>query len=110
MDCYVYYRVSTTHANAARQAVTQLFALTAARFGVVGRLQWRGDPSANDIAQGSATWMERYDDVGAAFIDALPQMVAECGLAAWLEGERHIECFVDIPSTPTPSPPTPPCA
>ncbi|MFJ2991531.1 DUF4936 family protein [Pandoraea sp. NPDC087047] len=107
MDCYVYYRVSSRHADAARAAVTQLFALTAARFGVAGHIQWRADASANDIANGSTTWMERYDDVDPAFVAALASMAAECGLAALLEGERHVECFVDIPTPPTP--PTP-CA
>ncbi|VVD64479.1 DUF4936 family protein [Pandoraea anhela] len=98
MDCYVYYRVSTTHAAAARLAVTQLFALTASRFGIVGRLQTRADASVNDVANGQVTWMERYDDIDAAFLAALPTMVTECGLVAWLEGERHVECFVDVPA------------
>ncbi|MCI3208381.1 MULTISPECIES: DUF4936 family protein [Pandoraea] len=104
MDCYVYYRVSTTHADAARQAVARLFALTATQFGVSGRLQSRADASPNDAAQHVSTWMERYDNVDAAFIAALPQMVMACGLAAYLEGERHVECFVDMPTPP------PPCA
>ncbi|AKM28967.1 hypothetical protein AB870_00710 [Pandoraea faecigallinarum] len=102
MDCYVYYRVSGAHADAARLAVTQLFALTATRFGVVGRLQRRADASSNDIANDSATWMERYDDVGPAFVPALAQMATECGVAALADGGRHVECFVDIPSSPHP--------
>ncbi len=104
MDCYVYYRVSSHNADAARLAVTQLFALTAARFGVTGRIQWRADASANDVANGATTWMERYDDVDPAFVAALADMTAECGLPALLEGGRHVECFVDIPTPP------PPCA
>ncbi|MFK0376305.1 DUF4936 family protein [Pandoraea sp. NPDC090278] len=104
MDCYVYYRVSTTQTDAAREAVARLFALTAGRFGVSGCIQWRADVSANDVAKGGTTWMERYDDVDAAFVEALPQLAVESGLASLLEGERHIECFVDIPT------PVPPCA
>lgn len=107
MDCYVYYRVSTTQTAAARDAVARLFALTAGRFGVSGRIQWRADVSANDIAKGGTTWMERYDDVDAAFVEALPELVIESGLASLLEGERHVECFVDIP---TPASPASPCA
>ncbi len=99
MDCYVYYRVSTHNAAAARQAVTQLFALTAARFGASGRLQWRADTSANDTANDTAadttTWMERYDSVSAAFVASLPQLAVESGLTGLIEGERHAECFVD---------------
>ncbi|AJP57740.1 hypothetical protein UC34_13630 [Pandoraea vervacti] len=115
MDCYVYYRVSPQHAKAAHQAVMQLFALAAARFGVVGRIQSRADASANEVASAAAdpgandapgmqTWMERYDDVGPAFVTALPELVAEAGLASLVDGERHVECFVDLP------PPLPPCA
>ncbi|VVE87136.1 DUF4936 family protein [Pandoraea bronchicola] len=95
MDCYVYYRVSSPNAAAARQAVAQLFALTAARFGVAGRLQWRADASANDTAAGTTTWMERYDGVSPAFVAALPQLAAESGLTDLTEGGRHAECFVD---------------
>ncbi|VVD70229.1 hypothetical protein PAQ31011_00562 [Pandoraea aquatica] len=104
MDCYVYYRVSTTQTDAAREAVARLFALTAGRFGVCGRIQWRADVSANDVAKGGTTWMERYDDVDADFVEALPQLVVESGLASLLAGERHVECFVDIPT------PSSPCA
>jgi hypothetical protein len=95
MDCYVYYRVSAHNAAAARHAVTQLFALTAARFGASGRLQWRADTSANDTAAGTTTWMERYDSVSAAFVASLPQLAVESGLTGLIEGERHAECFVD---------------
>lgn len=102
MDCYVYYRVSITQTDAARDAVARLFALTAGRFGVSGRIQWRADVSDNDVAKGGATWMERYDAVDAAFVEALPQMVVESGLASLLEGERHVECFVDMPAPASP--------
>ncbi|ALS61454.1 DUF4936 family protein [Pandoraea norimbergensis] len=98
MDCYVYYRVTPANAEAATQAVTRLFALVASRFGVSARLQWRAETSANDALTGATTWMERYDDVPPAFMDALPAMATQCGLATLVEGERHIECFVDVPS------------
>lgn len=95
MDCYVYYRVSTHNAAAARQAVAQLFALTVARFGVSGRLQWRADASVNDTAAGTTTWMERYDSVSPTFVASLAQLAVEAGVTALIEGERHAECFVD---------------
>lgn len=95
MDCYVYYRVSPRNAVAAQLAVAQLFALTAARFGVTGRLQWRTDASTNDTAAGIATWMERYDGVSPAFAASLAQLAAESGVSVLVEGERHVECFVD---------------
>lgn len=98
MDCYVYYRVSSHNAAAARQAVAQLFALTAARFGVSGRLQWRADTSANDTAAGTTTWMERYDDVSPAFVASLAPLAVESGLTALIEGDRHTECFIDAPT------------
>lgn len=101
MDGYVYYRVASHNADAARQAVAQLFALTATRFGVTGRLQWRADAFARDTAAGTTTWMERYDGVEPAFVAALPRLAAECGLMALIDGERHTECFVDA---------SPPCA
>lgn len=102
MDCYVYYRVSTHDADAARQAVAQLLALAAARFGVAGRLQWRLDAPQSDAATLFATWMERYDSVDNAFVAALPSLVAESGLATLVQGERHVECFVDATATQTP--------
>lgn len=102
MDCYVYYRVSSSDTDAARLAVAQLFALTATRFGAKGCLQWRVDASAGDTASGVTTWMERYDNVNTAFVAALPGLVAECGLAAWVQGERHVECFANAPDMPTP--------
>ncbi|AJC22516.1 DUF4936 family protein [Pandoraea pulmonicola] len=98
MDCYVYYRVSSGHIAAARQAVARRFALAAERFGVRGRLQWRADASANDVAAAAVTWMERYDGVDAAFVTALPELARECGLAALVDGGLHIECFVDAPN------------
>jgi hypothetical protein len=102
MDCcYVYYRVALHNADAAYRAVALLFALTATRFGVAGHLQWRADASAHDTAAGTATWMERYDGVDPAFVAALPRLAAESGLMAFIDGERHTECFVDTP---------PPCA
>ncbi|VVE11601.1 DUF4936 family protein [Pandoraea terrigena] len=100
MDCYVYYRVSSHNAGAARLAVARLFALTATRFGVSGRLQWRDNASARDTAAGTTTWMERYDGVGHAFVAALTPLAVESGLTALIDGERHAECFVDVVDAP----------
>ena len=105
MDCYVYYRVVSTHEAAAAQAVASLFALATLRFGVSARLQQRADEQS-DKRGGAAplatttatTWMERYDGATPAFVAALPDMATQCGLPALIDGERHVECFVDRPS------------
>ncbi|VVD67439.1 hypothetical protein PMO31116_00421 [Pandoraea morbifera] len=104
MDCYVYYRVSTHDAAPARLAAAHLLALAAARFGVRGRLQWRVGAPESHAATLCTTWMERYDQVDDAFVAALPSLVAESGLATLVQGERHVECFVDATDAP------PPCA
>ncbi|VVE15963.1 hypothetical protein PIN31009_02878 [Pandoraea iniqua] len=98
MDCYVYYRVTPANAKSAAEAVTRLFALVTTRFGVSARLQRRAEASASDALTGAATWMERYDDVPPAFMDALSAMATQCGLATLVEGERHTECFEDMPT------------
>lgn len=98
MDCYVYYRVASDHEAAAAQAVARLFALVTSRFGVSARLQRRADERTDATASATTTWMERYDGATPAFVAALPEMATQCGLTSLIDGERHVECFVDMPS------------
>ena len=50
----------------------------------------------------SATWMETYEGIAhfAAFSAALDAAMAGIDCAAFILGERHLECF----STPDPAP------
>lgn len=100
LDCYVYYRVAAAQAPAARAAVARLFADIAAAYGVHGALQWRADDPARDSG-GSATWMERYDGVDAAFVARLPGHVVAAGLDTLTDGARHVECFLNAPPQPS---------
>lgn len=92
MDCYVYYKVETQHADAAHAAVARLFDDIAREVGVRGRLQKR----AEDPATGPATWMEHYRGVADNFVALLAVHVDASGLATLTAGPRHVECFVDV--------------
>jgi hypothetical protein len=41
--------------------------------------------------------MEIYTDTAADFLPALQRAVDSAGLMQYIEGERHLEIFVDVP-------------
>jgi hypothetical protein len=100
---YVYYRVATRDAHAAVPCALRLQALLAAGLGVSGELLRRQQPDEAGIQ----TWMEVYE-LGMRvevqeFDRALAEALAGSGLAAYLQGDRHIERFVAFPSPSVPA-------
>ncbi len=89
-DIYVYYRVRLEHAAQLHPQVKAMQADLAAQFGVTAALKRRSDEQ-----QSLQTWMEIYEAVPQGFLPALHEATARAQLP--VEGERHVETFVDIP-------------
>lgn len=89
---YVYYRVAPARRGEALAAVRRLADLLTARGGAAPRLMRRPDLTAN----GLETWMEIYPDAKDGALALIDRAVAESGLARLIEGERHVETFIDI--------------
>ena len=93
MDLYVYYKVQAAHAAGLQEAVIAMQSAIAAAHGVAPQLKRRPQAPA-----GVQTWMEVYPGVSAdAFPAALEAAVALAGLAARIDGVRHVEIFEDLP-------------
>lgn len=89
-DIFVYYRVHRDNAAAALAQVMRLQRDLGQRFGVRPAIKRR--PEEKD---GLQTWMEIYAGVSGDFLPALQQAALNAGLL--IEGERHVEIFVDLP-------------
>lgn len=91
---YVYYRIDPAQAQLAAARVEALLAtMTAHCLTPPRRLQRCDDAS---------TWMEVYEGIvdTAAFGAALDAAVAAQGCGAFIQGERHLECFAAAASMP----------
>lgn len=93
MDLYIYYRVRSENAALLQACASAMQQRLSAEFGVAGLLKRR--PEEKD---GRQTWMEIYQAVPAGFEEALEQAVVRDGLAPLIDGPRHTEHFVDIPT------------
>ena len=84
---YVYYRVAPAHAVAAAAQADALLRAMAPHCGPPPRRLVRCDDTS--------TWMEIYEDIAdwPAFAAALRAAEAQTGLAALIDGDRHLECF-----------------
>jgi hypothetical protein len=89
-DIYVYYRVHESDAIPVRAKVLSMQAELVARFKVSAALKRRSDEP-----QGLQTWMEIYEAAPEGFLTALSDAAQEARLP--IDGERHVETFVDIP-------------
>lgn len=89
-DIYVYYRVRAEHAEQLHPQVATMQADLSARFGVTAALKRRSDEQ-----QWPQTWMEIYEAVPQGFLAALHEAASRAQLP--IEGERHVETFVDVP-------------
>ncbi len=90
---YVYYRIDPTQARLAGSRVDALLLALASHCGQrPHRMQRCDDP---------ATWMETYPDITdwVAFSAALNAASQTLDCAAFVLGERHLECF-SAPVTP----------
>lgn len=84
---YIYYRVRED--NAARLApIIKAMQAGLAQGEVLRR------PDSKD---GMQTWMEVYPSADDAFSQRLASAVEAHGLAALIEGPRHVETFVELP-------------
>lgn len=93
MEFYVYYRARCEHAPELQAAVRDMQAALSNRYKVHTALKRR--PQAQD---GRYTWMEVYADASPGFEAALAEAVEQTGIASLIDGERHIEAFVEASS------------
>ena len=91
IDLYVYYKVRAEDAVELAPRVRAMQARLA-RDGASCQLKRR--PEARD---GLQTWMEVYPATVDGFDSALEQAALEAGLAAFIQGPRRSEVFVDLP-------------
>jgi hypothetical protein len=91
MDLYIYYRIRREHAGELRSHVGAMQRWLAQEYGIVTALKRR--PEEQD---GMQTWMEIYQAVPDGFAILLERAVAQAGLAAWIEGQRNTEYFLDV--------------
>ncbi|MDA8224420.1 MAG: DUF4936 family protein [Betaproteobacteria bacterium] len=89
MHVYIYYRVRTDDPET-ETLIRGLQARLACRACINGRLLKRCDDPL--------TWMEIYEDVAdaQALLRQLDQLASEYDLMPFLDGERHVECFVSL--------------
>ncbi len=92
---YVYYRIPESKADAACEAAARLAELVAAQGVERPRLMRRPEPNA----QGQQTWMEVYECWDPGRLATLDRAVTDSGLGALIEGTRHPELFIDLPSS-----------
>jgi hypothetical protein len=97
MDLYVYYRVRAGDAASLLPRVRALQAQLAAAHGVAPQLK-RRPCNADGGPDSLQTWMEVYPAATAGFADTLAQAADASDLALLIEGPRHTEVFMDIPS------------
>ncbi len=90
MDLYVYYRVRSAHAEGLQPQVAAMQRTLAHAYGVRCELKRRPQET-----EGCQTWMETYISVPEGFEHALATAAAALSL---IEGERHVETFVDLPA------------
>lgn len=91
VDLYIYYCVAPGNTARLRSLVLAMQSSLADSHQVTPALKRR--PENRD---GKETWMEIYPYVTEGFEPVLEQAVAAAGLMAWIDGERHIEHFVDV--------------
>ena len=90
MDLYVYYRARQADAPAIQAAVAILQQQLRQRCGMRCGLKQR--PRVDGERD---TWMEIYLAVPADFEAALEAAVAESALRQYLDGDRHVEYFLE---------------
>ena len=90
MDLYIYYRVAPGQARQLTHAAVAMQERLRSQDGVAAALK-RRPPSGQD----ALTFMEIYTAVPAGFQPVLERAVQEAGLAALIQGSRHVEIFED---------------
>lgn len=96
-NLYVYYRVKASHEGEALGAVVRFLALLHQAGTARPRLMRR--PEADSA--GRQTWMEVYEPWDDTWGDTVDRCFAESGMKSLVDGERHLEVFVDLPLSGT---------
>jgi hypothetical protein len=91
MDIYVYYRIRVADATQHQAQVATMQTRLTRECGVSAAQKRR--PETKD---GRHTWMEVYLAVPDGFEAALNQAVEQSAVANLIDGERHVEYFVDV--------------
>jgi hypothetical protein len=93
MDLYVYYRVQHLH-TAELQAMVMIMQKNLSNLhGLSFSLKRRVEKNMD-----YQTWMEIYFSVSDEFVAVLEHAVTSAGLLRLIDGERHNEIFVDMPT------------
>lgn len=90
MELYVYYQARCEVSQEIRAMVYAMQAALSNEHKVHTSFKRRPDPRDERY-----TWMEVYTDAGAGFQAALEKAVEAAGIKRLIDGERHIEVFVD---------------
>lgn len=93
MDLYIYYQMRSEDVDALRPRAIALLRCLSQEYGIVTALKRR--PEEQD---GRQTWMEIYQSVPAGFEAILERAVLQAELPALIDGQRHIEHFLDVSS------------
>jgi hypothetical protein len=93
MDLYVYYRVQHHHSAELQAMVMTMQETLSNLHGLSFSLKRRVEKNVD-----YQTWMEIYFSVSDEFADVLGHAVTNAGLLRLIDGERHNEIFVDMPT------------
>lgn len=95
MDLYIYYRVVPMRTQELHGKIKAVQAVLQGRFGIAGGLKRRPDEQ-----DGLQTWMEIYEHIAPGqeddFSRALEHALGDAGIAALIDGPRHVERFEDV--------------
>ena len=93
MDLYVYYRVQHHHSAELQALVITMQKKLSNLHGMNFSLKRRVEKNVD-----YQTWMEIFFSVSDEFADLLELAVNDAGLMRLIDGERHNEIFVDMPT------------
>jgi len=93
MDLYVYYRVQHHHCVELQAMVMTMQETLSNLHGLSFSLKRRVEKNVD-----YQTWMEIYFSISDEFADVLGHAVTNAGLLRLVDGERHNEIFVDMPT------------
>jgi len=93
MDLYVYYRVQHHHSAELQAMVMTMQETLSNLHGLSFSLKRRVEKNVD-----YQTWMEIYFSVSDEFAEVLGHAVTNAGLLRLVDGERHNEIFVDMPT------------
>jgi hypothetical protein len=91
MDLYIYYLVPCDRADELQKQVLNMQTKLAKEFSLITELKRR--PDKRDECH---TWMEVYRNVPVNFDTILLQAVTQAGIKTLINGERHLERFLDL--------------